>query len=64
MIITRKSVEARLVQLRAEQEQVKANLVQLQANLNAYDGAIQEASFWLAQLDAEATQASVPAPEL
>lgn len=51
--MTKEQIEKRLAQLRAEQEQVKANLVQLQANSNAYDGAIQEASFWLAQLDGE-----------
>jgi hypothetical protein len=44
--MTREQIEARLVELRKESEQ-------LVANINAISGAIQDCEYWLAQLDAE-----------
>ncbi len=52
MQITREAIEKRLADLRAQREQVQANLVQLQANMNAYDGAIQDCEHWLSQINA------------
>ena len=48
--MTREQIEARLAQLRKE-------LDQTYANVNAYLGAIQDCEFWLAQLDAEREKA-------
>lgn len=55
MPITRKDLEKRLADLRADQAQVQENIVQLQANLNAFAGAIQDVEYWLSILE--------PAPE-
>jgi septal ring factor EnvC (AmiA/AmiB activator) len=55
MPITRADLEKRLADLRAEQAQIQENIVQLQANLNAFAGAIQDVEYWLSILD--------PAPE-
>jgi hypothetical protein len=44
--MTREQIEARLAELRKELEQVYANV-------NAYLGAIQDCEYWLAQLDEE-----------
>lgn len=41
MVITREMIEKRLAQLRAE-------LAQAQANVSAYNGAIEDCVFWLA----------------
>ena len=42
-------------------EKLEADRNQLLANLNAYDGAIQEAKYWLTQLEKqEAPDASTP----
>jgi hypothetical protein len=54
MVITREEIEKRLEQLKIEQAQVQNNLTQLQANLNAYLGAIQDCEHWLKVLDADA----------
>lgn len=56
MALTREDIEKRMEKLRAEQAQVQANVVQLQANLNAYAGAIQDCEHWLEVLDAEDDQ--------
>jgi septal ring factor EnvC (AmiA/AmiB activator) len=53
--MTKKELEERLAKLHSEQELVRKNLIQLQANLNAYEGAIQECEHWLSQLDIEET---------
>ena len=52
-MITREQLVERLTLLRREREQVQGNLVQLQANLNAYDGAIQDCEYWLKVVDEE-----------
>jgi hypothetical protein len=49
-MITREQIEARLVQLEAEQKQTLASLEQLQANAHAYAGAIEDCKYWLALL--------------
>lgn len=49
----KETIVKHLAQLKAEQDQVQANIVQLQANYNAYLGAIQDCEFWLTQLGAE-----------
>lgn len=58
--MNREAVEARKAQLKAEQDQLQATiektqaaLAQLNANLSAYEGAIQDCDFWLSQFDAE-----------
>jgi hypothetical protein len=51
MPITREDLEKRLTDLRNDQAQVQANIVQLQANLNAFAGAIQDCEYWLGILD-------------
>jgi len=51
MPITRADLDKRLADLRTAQEQVQANMVQLQANLNAFAGAIQDVEYWLNILD-------------
>uniref|UniRef100_A0A6M3IEM1 Uncharacterized protein n=1 Tax=viral metagenome TaxID=1070528 RepID=A0A6M3IEM1_9ZZZZ len=43
-MITREAIEARLADLRAQREQ-------LVGNLNAFNGAIQDCEFWLAEVD-------------
>jgi hypothetical protein len=53
MPITREDLEKRLTELQAEQEQVRAQIVQLQANANAYAGAIQDCEYWLSKLAGE-----------
>jgi septal ring factor EnvC (AmiA/AmiB activator) len=53
MPINREELEKRLEQLKVEQAQVQANLVQLQANLNAYLGAIQDCEYWINQLEVQ-----------
>jgi chromosome segregation ATPase len=55
-MITKEAIEQRLAQLKVEAEQVQAHIVQLQANLNAYQGAIQDCEHWLALLAAQAPQ--------
>lgn len=45
-MITRAVIEARLEQLRAEVEQIRANL-------HAYEGAIQDCEYWLGVLTAD-----------
>jgi hypothetical protein len=49
-MITREQIESRLAQLEAEQKQTLANLEQLQANVSAYAGAIEDCKYWLALL--------------
>ena len=53
MVITREMIQARLVNLKGGMESIKQEL-------HATDGAIQEAEFWLAEIDreAEATNAA------
>lgn len=51
MPITREDLEKRLADLRADQAQVQENIVQLQANLNAFAGAIQDVEYWLSILE-------------
>jgi len=51
MPITRADLEKRLADLREEQTQVQASFIQLQANLNAFAGAIQDVEYWLSILD-------------
>ena len=46
MEITREMIEARLKELQEGAEQMRANL-------NAYEGAIQDCKYWLEQLTAE-----------
>ena len=60
MEITREEIEKRLALLKAEQAQVQTNLTQLQANLNAYGGAIQDCEHWLAVL----SSVEDPSPQL
>ncbi len=43
-MITRETIEARLAELRAQREQMIANL-------NAIGGAIQDCEFWLSELE-------------
>lgn len=45
-MITREALEARLTQLRQEVEQMRANL-------NAYEGAIQDCEYWLGVITAQ-----------
>jgi prefoldin subunit 5 len=47
-MITREAIEARLQQLQQEATEIRANL-------NAYEGAIQDCQYWLAQLDPPTT---------
>jgi chaperonin cofactor prefoldin len=51
--MTAEEIQARLATLRAEQEKVKETLAQLQANVSAYQGAIEDCEYWLAQLKNE-----------
>jgi hypothetical protein len=48
-VITREMVQERLNQLKAE-------MVQMQANLHAYEGAVQDCEHWLAVLAEKETQ--------
>ena len=52
-MITREQIEARLAQLKAEQAKITADVAQMQANLNAYQGAIEDCEFWLAAVSTE-----------
>lgn len=47
------TILARIEQLKAEREQIMHNIAQLQANVNAYDGALQDCEYWLEQLKKE-----------
>ncbi len=60
MVITREVIERRLEQLRKEQGLVQANILELQANLNAYAGAIQDCEHWLSVIEDEAVQHQKP----
>lgn len=51
MPITRADLEKRLADLRSDQASIQENIVQLQANLNAFAGAIQDVEYWLSILD-------------
>lgn len=53
MEITREQVAARLEKLTSEKAQLQSSIAQIQANINAYDGAIQDCEFWLAELEKE-----------
>jgi hypothetical protein len=55
-MITREAIEARLKQLRED-------ATQMRANLNAYEGAIQDCEFWLAVLDEAAGEAGHARPD-
>ena len=52
-MITREQIEARLAQLKAEQAKITADVAQMQANLNAYQGAIEDCEFWRAAVSTE-----------
>lgn len=45
----KEAVQKRLEQLKLEREQLAAQINQLTANMHAYDGAIQDCEFWIAQ---------------
>jgi len=49
--MTKEDLQKRLGLLNSEKEQTKAQISQLQANLNAYIGAIAECEYWLKQID-------------
>lgn len=50
-MITREKLQERLAMLKQDQALIQQNLIQLQANLNAYNGAIEECELWLAEFD-------------
>jgi len=50
--MTKQELQDRLVLLNQEKEQTRAQITQLQANLNAYVGAIAECEYWLKKSDA------------
>ena len=50
-IMTKQELQDRLVLLNQEKEQTRAQITQLQANLNAYVGAIAECEYWLKKSD-------------
>jgi hypothetical protein len=49
--MTKQELQDRLVLLNQEKEQTRAQITQLQANLNAYVGAIAECEYWLKKSD-------------
>ena len=49
--MTQQELQDRLNLLNNEKEQTKAQITQLQANLNAYIGAIAECEYWLKKSD-------------
>jgi phage shock protein A len=51
MMITRELLVKRLEDLEAELAQVKQQLEQAKANVNAYEGAIQDVKYWIAEWD-------------
>ena len=51
--MTREKLIARLEELKKAQQEAQANFVQLQANLNAFQGAIQDCEYWLNELSRE-----------
>lgn len=53
MEITKEALEIRLQKLLQEREMLQNELIQKQANLHAYDGAIEDCQYWLAQLTKE-----------
>ena len=46
-MISLQQLQERLALLEQEKKQVEGNLVQLQANLNAYEGAISDCKYWI-----------------
>jgi septal ring factor EnvC (AmiA/AmiB activator) len=56
--VEKAQIESRLVHLREEQSQAMANLKQLEANVNAYSGAIEDCLFWIEQLEKEEKEKS------
>jgi hypothetical protein len=54
--MTREQIEKRLADFKEGKAKAEAMVVQLQANIHATDGAIQECEFWLAQLNTEMKQ--------
>jgi hypothetical protein len=55
--MTPEALRARREQLVAEQQRLKMQHDRLIANLNAYDGAIQEVDHWIARLEGENDEA-------
>ena len=62
-MITREQLEKRLEELEASKAQALANLTQIQANISAHEGAIEDAKYWLEQMDAQTKVEIVPAKE-
>lgn len=50
-VMNKQELQDRLSLLNNEKEQIKAQITQLQANLNAYVGAIAECEYWLKKID-------------
>ena len=61
-MITREQVEARLAQLKAEQAGITAAMAQMQANISAFQGAIEDCEFWLAAVSTETPKQISPLP--
>lgn len=51
MTITKEQLEARKAQLQEQRAQLESQHLQILANLNAHEGAIQDCDHWLAELD-------------
>ena len=54
MEITREAVEKRLAMLKHQKDEMLQQIENLSANVNAYNGAIQDCEHWLQQLAKEA----------
>lgn len=62
-MIDRKAVLARLEALKAQRKDLQAKVEQLSCNINAYNGAIEDCEYWLAQLPEKAPMSLVPEGE-
>jgi len=56
-VLTKEKIEQRLAKLKAEREQ-------LLANLNAYNGAIQDCEYWLGLIDQSEAEVAPDGPEI